>query len=92
MNIEQIAIRFTDRPSPTPGDVPIDHLYRQRWWLPIIGPILGVGVREDASVARTGEAHPSDFRPALPVGVWWGALRCCGAAVLRCCVGQVVGL
>ena len=38
MNIEQIAIRFTDRPYPTPGEVPIDHPYRQRWWLPIIGP------------------------------------------------------
>ena len=38
MNIEQIAIRFSDRPYPTPGEVPIDHPYRQRWWLPIIGP------------------------------------------------------
>ncbi len=37
MNIEQIAIRFTDRPHPTPGEVLIDHPYRQRWWLPIIG-------------------------------------------------------
>ena len=38
MNIEQIAIQFTDRPHQAPGEVPIDHPYRQRWWLPIIGP------------------------------------------------------
>ncbi len=38
MNIEQIATRFTDRPHPEPGDVAIDHPYRARWWLPIIGP------------------------------------------------------
>lgn len=38
MNIEQIATRFTDRPHPEPGDISIDHPYRTRWWLPIIGP------------------------------------------------------
>jgi len=38
MNIEQIATRFTDHPAPAPGDIPIDHPYRRRWWLPIIGP------------------------------------------------------
>jgi len=38
MNIDQIATRFTDHPDPAPGDVPIDHPYRRRWWLPIIGP------------------------------------------------------
>ncbi|MBT8240902.1 MAG: hypothetical protein KJN63_06710 [Acidimicrobiia bacterium] len=38
MNIDQIATRFIDRPDPSPGDVPIDDTYRQRWWLPIIGP------------------------------------------------------
>ena|GEM_PF-3591635 len=39
MNIDQIiATRFTDHPHQAPGDVPIDHPYRQRWWLPIIGP------------------------------------------------------
>jgi len=38
MNIEQIATRFTDRPNAEPGDVAIDHPYRTRWWLPVIGP------------------------------------------------------
>ena len=38
MNIDQIATRFIDRPGPSPGDVTIHDTYRQRWWLPIIGP------------------------------------------------------
>lgn len=38
MNINQIAIRFNDHPNPTLGSTPIEHPYRQRWWLPIIGP------------------------------------------------------
>ncbi len=38
MHIDQIATRFDNRPNPQPGDVPITHHYRQRWWLPIIGP------------------------------------------------------
>ncbi len=38
MHIEQIATRFDDRPDPQPGDTPIAHPYRARWWLPVIGP------------------------------------------------------
>jgi hypothetical protein len=38
MNIDQIATRIIDRPEPSPSDVTIDDNYRQRWWLPIIGP------------------------------------------------------
>ena len=38
MHIEHIATRIIDRRDPQPGDVPIDHPYRPRWWLPVIGP------------------------------------------------------
>lgn len=42
MNIDHIATRFIERLDPTPGDVPIDHPYRRRWWLPIVGPTATV--------------------------------------------------
>ena len=38
MSIDQIAVRFTNRPHPTPIEISISPPYRQRWWLPIIGP------------------------------------------------------
>lgn len=38
MNIDHIATSLIDRANHSPGDVPLDHPYRQRWWLPIIGP------------------------------------------------------
>ncbi len=38
MHIEHIATRIIDRLDHRPGDVPIDHPYRRRWWLPVIGP------------------------------------------------------
>lgn len=38
MHIEHIATRIIDRRDPQSGDVPLDHPYRRRWWLPVIGP------------------------------------------------------
>jgi len=38
MQINLIATRFDNRADPEPGDVSLNHIYRQRWWLPIIGP------------------------------------------------------
>jgi len=74
MSIEQIAVRFTDHPYPTPGDVPIDHPYRQRWWLPIIGPTatcllnhLGQHADED-----TWRLHPARTLAAT-IGLGRGA-------------------
>lgn len=42
MHIHQIATRFIDRLDHRPGDVPLAHEYRRRWWLPVIGPTATV--------------------------------------------------
>lgn len=42
MHIEHIATRIIDRLDPRPGDVNLDHPYRRRWWLPVIGPTATV--------------------------------------------------
>ena len=62
MNIEQIAIRFTDRPHQAPGDVPIDHHYRQRWWLPIIGPTSTCNLNHLATQTSNYDWHLTPAR------------------------------
>lgn len=61
MSIEQIAVRFTNRPHPTPIEISIGHPYRQHWWLPIIGP---TATWPPLSVSATAQAkdHPSSDR------------------------------
>ena len=74
MNLEQIAIRFTDRPHPTPGDVPIDHPYRQRWWLPIIGPTSTCLLNHLATHASNDDWHLTPARTlATAIGLGKGA-------------------
>lgn len=42
MLFDRIAVRLIDRPCHRPGDLPVSHPYRRRWWLPAIGPTATV--------------------------------------------------
>ncbi|MFN3217674.1 MAG: hypothetical protein ACE367_14360 [Acidimicrobiales bacterium] len=42
MHIDRIAARIIDRFDHRPGDVELDHPYRHRWWLSVIGPTATV--------------------------------------------------
>ena len=70
MHIHRIATRIIDRLDHRPGDVTLDHPYRRRWWLPVIGPTATILLDHlGESTAPNWQVHDTaDLATSLGLG------------------------